>query len=123
MTSNIIQFPFERMLAPPQTLEEVKDNIERVRIELAIESTQRGMIALLETLADEGIDLTGDDNIKDNALIAEAIKAAIYKSLTLSHGFHAMVEEMFEFQYLDEEMCSYTYKLPLGFATEEESNS
>ena len=123
MTNNIIQFPFERMLVPPQTLEEVKDNIERVRTELAIESTQRGMIALFEALANEGVDLTGDENIKDNALIAEAIKAAIYKSLTLTHSFHTMVEEMFEFEYLDEGMCSYTYKLPLGFATEEEFNS
>lgn len=123
MTDNVVQFPLNRRFAPPQSLEEVKENIERVRTELAVEATQRGMIALFEALAKEGIDLTGDDNTKDNALICEAIKASIYKSLTLSHAFHTMTEEMFDFEYFDEGMYSYTYKLPVEFAKEEESNS
>lgn len=119
MTNNIVQFPFNRRLAPPQSLEEVKDNIERVRTDLANEATQRGMIALFEALAKEGVDLTGDETTKDNALICEAIKASVFKALTLSHGFHSMTEEMFDFEYFDEGMYSYTYRLPVEFETEE----
>lgn len=123
MTDNVIPFPGSRKHAPPQTIEEIKENVEKVRMELAVEATHSGMIALFEALAKEGIDLTGDANIKDNALICEAIKAAICKSLTLNHNFHTMTEKMFEFEWFDEGMYSYTYKLPSEFDKEEEVNS
>lgn len=123
MTDNVIPFPGSRKHAPPQTIEEIKENVEKVRMELAVEATHSGMIALFEALAKEGIDLTGDANIKDNALICEAIKAAICKSLTLNHSFHTMTEKMFEFEWFDEGMYSYTYKLPSEFDKEEEVNS
>ena len=123
MTNNVIQFPGYRKHAPPQTIEEVRDNIEKVRMELASEATHKAMIALFEALAKEGVDLTGDENIKDNALVCEAIKAAVCKSLTLNHNFHSMTEEMFTFEWFDEGMYSYTYKLPSEFDEEEEVNS
>jgi hypothetical protein len=122
MSDNVVRFPKAHKFAPPQTIEEVKENISLVRTELADHAIAEGMMALFEALAKEGVDITGDDVHMCNALICESIRAATYKALTLYHPFHTMVEHMIVFEHT-EDGFSYTYKLPTHFETEEEDNS
>ena len=119
---NVIRFPKAHKFAPPQSIEEVKENVSLVRAELADHAIAEGMMALFEALAKEGIDITGDDVHMCNALICESIRAAAYKALTLNHPFHSMVEQMIAFDYT-EDGFSYTYRVPTHFETEEEENS
>lgn len=122
MTDNVVKFPRAHRFAPPQTIEEVKENVNQVRMELADHAVAQGMIALFEALAREGIDTTGEDIHSSNALICESIRAAVYKALTLNHPFHNMIEEMIIFNET-EDGFHYTYKLPTQYETEEEASS
>jgi hypothetical protein len=123
MTNNVIRFPGQHRSAPPQTVEEVQQRVETIRRDLADEAVGAGMIGLFEALANLGIDLTDPECHSHNALICESIRAAVYKSLTLNHDFHSMVDEMFDFEYLDEGVFSYIYKIPTGFTEREEQSS
>jgi hypothetical protein len=120
MTDNVIRFPKQHRSAPPQSVEEVQERVENIRKEMADEAVGAGMVGLFEALANAGIDLTNEECHLHNALICEAIRAAVYKSLTLNHDFHSMVKEMFDFEYLDEGVFSYIYKIPTGFTEREE---
>lgn len=122
MTDNVVKFPRAHRFAPPQTIEEVKENVAQVRAELADHAVAQGMVALFEALAREGIDTTGDEVHSCNALICESIRAAVYKALTLNHPFHSMIEDMIIFNET-EDGFHYTYKLPTQYETEEEANS
>lgn len=119
MTDNVIPFPRAHRSAPPQSLEEVKENVERVRAELADGALSSAMIALFEALAQEGIDITGDDVHGCNALICESIRAAVFKALTLKHPFHSMVEQMIHFNFDEDGVFAYTYRVPTHFEQEE----
>ena len=122
MTDNVVRFPKPHRFAPPQTIEEVQENVTLVRAELADRAIAEGMMALFEALAKEGIDITGDEVHMCNALICESIRAAAYKALTLNHPFHSMVEQMIEFDYT-EDGFAYSYKIPTQFEKEEEASS
>jgi len=122
MTDNVIRFPKAHKFAPPQTIEEVKENVAQVRAELAEQAIGEGMMAMFEALAKEGIDITGDDVHMCNALICEAVRASVYKALTLNHPFHSMVEQMIVFEHT-EDGFSYTCKMPTHYEKEEEGNS
>lgn len=117
MTHNVIPFPKGRKFAPPQSIEEVHENISQVRTELADFAIGQGMVALFEALAKEGVDITGSEVHMCNALICESIRAAVYKALTLNHPFHSMVEEMIVFEETDDGF-SYTYKIPTLYEDE-----
>jgi len=119
MSDNVIQFPRGRGLAPPQSIEEVQENVGRVRAELADGAIASGMMALFEALAHEGIDITAEEIHTCNALICESIRAAVYKALTLNHPFHIMVEQMIDFEYDDEGMVIYRYRIPTSYEQEE----
>lgn len=122
MTDNVIKFPKPHRFAPPQTIEEVKENVALVRAELADHAISQGMMALFESLAKEGIDITGDEVHMCNALICESIRAAVYKALTLNHPFHNMVEQMIVFDYTEDGFV-YTYRIPTQYEKEEEVSS
>ena len=117
MSDNIIRFPKAHKFAPPQSIEEVKENVSLVRTELADHAIAEGMVALFDALAKEGIDITGEDVHMCDALICESIRAAAYKALTLYHPFHSMVEEMIVIEHT-EDGFSYTYRLPTHYETE-----
>lgn len=117
MTHNVIPFPKGRKLAPPQSMEEVHENISQVRTELADFAVGQGMMALFEALGKEGIDITDPEAHRCNALICESIRAAVCKALTLNHPFHSMVEEMIVFEEIDDGF-SYTYKIPTLYEDE-----
>jgi hypothetical protein len=118
VTGNVIQFPKGKLNTPPQSLEEMVDSIEKLRLETAEEIATSMIPQLLGIFASNGIDADQHEYIKDVSMIVESCKSLLYKYYNIDHPFHEMIESVFEFSYNDDDTVSYNYTLPTE--TEEE---
>lgn len=118
MTNNVIQFPKAKYNTPPQSLEEMVADIDRIRHEHADEIITSMIPQLVGLFMANGIDVDQHEYIKDVSMIVESSKALLYKYFNIEHPFHEMIESVFEFNYNEDESVAYTYKLPTE--TEEE---
>lgn len=95
MTSNVIQFPKLKRNTPPQSIEELNKNIEETRkehVEYVIDET---MTYAFQKAFDEGFDLGEDDCFKMTALLVEAYRAALYKSVGIEHPLQDFADTAF----------------------------
>ncbi len=95
MTDNVIQFPRLKRNTPPQSIEELNKNIEETRrehIEYVIDET---MSIAFQRAFDEGFDLGQDDCFKTTAMLIEAYRAALYKTVGIYHPLHDFAETAF----------------------------
>jgi hypothetical protein len=118
VTDNVIQFPKSKLNTPPQSLEEMVADIDRLRRETADEIATSMIPQLIGIFMANGIDVDQTDYIKDVSMIVESTKSLLYKYFRIEHPFHDMIESVFEFSYNDDESVAYSYKLPTE--TEEE---
>ena len=110
MTNNVIIFPKGKSGAPPQTLDEIKENVGKVRehhIQTILESA---MPHLVEVMLDSGVDVTEDDNMPLFAMWIETTKALISKSAGVPHPFDDLAKE--HFSVMDDGISlNYTFDL------------
>ena len=118
MTDNVIQFPKGKFNAPPQSLEEMVDNIDRLRREHADEIVGSMIPQLVGVFMANGIDVDQHEYIKDVSMIVESSKALLYKYFNIEHPFHDMIENVFDFNYNEDETVAYTYTLPTDMEEE-----
>lgn len=118
MTDNVIQFPKGKLNTPPQSLEEMVADIDRMRRDTADEIANSMIPQIIGIFMANGIDADQHEYIKDVSMIVEASKSLLYKYYSIEHPFHEMVESVFEFSYNDDDTVAYSYSLPTE--TEEE---
>lgn len=116
--SNVIQFPKSKNNTPPQTIEEMVADIDRLRRDHADEIANSMIPQLIGMYMSNGVDVDQHEYIKDVSMIVESMKSLLYKYFDIDHPFHDMIESVFEFSYNDDESVAYSYKLPTE--TEEE---
>lgn len=112
MTDNVIQFPKAKMNTPPQSIEEMVADIDRLRRETADEMATSMIPQLIGIFMANGVDIDQHEYIKDVSMIVESSKSLLYKYFNIEHPFHDMIESVFEFSYNDDETVAYSYKLP-----------
>lgn len=118
MTDNVIQFPKSKYNTPPQSIEEMVADIDRLRREHADEIVTSMIPQLVGLFMANGVDVDQHEYIKDVSMIVESSKALMYKYFNIDHPFHEMIEQVFEFSYNDDDTVAYSYSLPAE--TEEE---
>lgn len=118
MTDNVIKFPKSKLNTPPQSIEEMVADIDRLRRQNADEMTTSMIPQLVGIFMTNGIDADKEEYIKDVCMIVESTKSLLYKYFDIDHPFHEMIESVFEFSYNDDNTVSYEYVLPTE--TEEE---
>ena len=112
MTDNVIKFPKSKLNSPPQSLEEMVADIDRLRRETADEMATSMIPQFIGIFMANGIDVDQHEYIKDVSMIVESSKSLLYKYFNIEHPFHEMIESVFEFSYNDDETVSYKYTLP-----------
>jgi hypothetical protein len=112
VTDNVIRFPKEKMNTPPQSLDDMIADMERMRHEHADEVASSMIPQLIGLFMANGIDVDQHEYIKDVSMIVESTKSLLYKYMNIEHPFHDMVESVFEFNYNDDETVSYKYTIP-----------
>lgn len=112
--NNVVIFPGNKngkfQYIPPKDVEEIKENIEKVRVE-QVEETAQFLLEILQ----ENIKATGfefdflNDKLarKEMALIVEGIRGLLYHHYHIEHPAHVIAEEFFE----ADDNGSVTYKL------------
>ncbi len=112
MTDNIVLFPGFKRESPPQSVEEIADQVTQNRKD-HVDGVLNDVIPdLIHMFGSYGLDINSDDYIKDVAMVMESIKAMISRQYRLEHPFHSMVDNIFDFSYNEDNTVAYTYKFP-----------
>lgn len=98
--SNVVQFPKEKRGSPPQSMDEVHDNLENVR-HVHVEETM-AIIAevIFDNLSLSGFNFTPEDEtyVKDVALAFEAITSMLYKYHSMDYPLQIVADQLFTLQ-------------------------
>lgn len=98
--SNVVQFPKEKRGSPPQSMDEVHDNLENVR-HVHIDETM-SIIAevIFDNLSLSGFNFTPEDSsyVKDVALAFEAIASMLYKYHSMDYPLQVVADQLFTLQ-------------------------
>ena len=95
MTNNVVLFPKAKRGTPPQTLEELIENVSEARKEHIEFVIDESLAYVFGRCYEEGFDLNQDHCLKTTALIVEALRAGLYMTVHLDHPLHAPAESMF----------------------------
>lgn len=99
LANNIIQFPYrgsDRHPAP-QSLEDVIDSVETVRLVHIQESLETVVPMLFDKLSLAGFAPEDEmEYIKDGALVVEAIRSFLSKTYDIHHPLQMIAEHLFE---------------------------
>jgi len=107
--SNVIQFPRSKTGGPPESMDELLDNITTIRrkqIDVIMEEMVPDLISLFES---NGVDINQDDYVKDTAMVIEAMKSALYRYYGIVHPFHSTMENLFDFTVNEDGTIGYVY--------------
>lgn len=93
--SNVIAFPKAKRDTPPQSMEELLENVEFTRREHVEYVMDEVLSFAFSRVYDEGFDLGSEDCLKTTALLVESFRSALYKTVGLDHPFHIMADDVF----------------------------
>jgi hypothetical protein len=102
---NVVMFPKAKKDSPLHTREEVEAKVLAARkdhVEYVIDET---LSFVFSRCYEEGFNLNNDDCFKSTGMLVEAMRAALYKSVGISHPLHMVAEEIFS---SDEEAIEQT---------------
>jgi hypothetical protein len=93
--SNVVVFPRSKQGAPANSIDEILENMEVVRkeqVEMLIDET---LSYVFSRCYQEGYDLSADDCVKPTAMVVESLRAALYKTVGMSHPLHDTADKIF----------------------------
>jgi hypothetical protein len=93
--SNVIAFPKAKRDSPPQSMEELLENVEFTRKEHIEYVMDEVLSFAFSRVYDEGFDLGQEDCLKTTALLVESFRSALYNTCGLHHPFHEMANDVF----------------------------
>ena len=101
-SNNVIMFPqrnfgSEGKVAPPQSIEEIHNNMDYIKHVHIQETIATIAPKLFEQLTMAGYDLTdeGEDDIKGGAFLVESIRSLLCKYYGIFHPFQEIAEMVF----------------------------
>ncbi len=93
--SNVVIFPKQKRDTPPQTIEELYENVEGTRKE-HIEFLLDDVLAFVfQRCYDEGFDLGQDECMKSTALLVESFRAGLYNTVGIQHPLQHVADSVF----------------------------
>jgi hypothetical protein len=95
MTDNIVMFPKAKRDSPLQTREEIEAKVSEARkehIEYIIDET---LSFVFSRCYEEGFNLNNDNCFKTTGMLVESMRAALFRSVNMSHPLHNVAEELF----------------------------
>jgi hypothetical protein len=95
MTDNVVMFPKAKRNIPLNTREEVEAKVMEARkehIEYVIDET---LSFVFSRCYEEGFNLNNDNCFKTTGMLVETMRAALFRSVNMSHPLHTVAEELF----------------------------
>lgn len=108
MSDNLIVFPKGKLGSPPQSLEDIVEAVVTNRnayISHLAESITEDVLLRLE---DANVDLENAEGIRHIAMLTDALRACICKSMGVEHPLDSLIEERYDIVYEDDFICAKT---------------
>jgi hypothetical protein len=118
---NVVVFPKTKRGSPPQTIEEVLENVEKIRLEHSDFIIEEVIPQLYMFFLDLGIDVMKQDCTKENVMLMESIRSLVYKHNNLEHPLQQLSEDLFTIASNTDTGINYMYNA--GEDTEETENN
>ena len=115
---NVIMFPHNKNNTPPMTLEDVQESVDAIRSIRIDECLDALVTTFIDGMMVSGFDIEDEDNNKDIALVASAIRSLMLKTLGLPHPFQDIAQHAF----IDHGDGYVSLNTGSELSTEEESN-
>jgi len=95
-SNNVIVFPKVSKMTPPQTVEQISNNMELIRLVHVGETLNTIAPMLFEQLGIAGFDFSEDsDDLKFGAFVVESIRSMLLRSYGIEHPFQEIADEVF----------------------------
>ena len=95
-SNNVIVFPKVSKVTPPQTVEQISNNMELIRLVHVGETLNTIAPMLFEQLGIAGFDFSEDsDDLKFGAFVVESIRSMLLRSYGIEHPFQEIADEVF----------------------------
>lgn len=96
-SSNIVQFPNIKLNAPPQSLEEIADQIAEYRIDFSDDISELLTNMVISELLRTGVNLADKKELVSSIiLIQESIKALYLRACGIEHSLHEVADDFFD---------------------------
>lgn len=93
MTENVVKFPSNRIIRENMNIEAIEQAKEKSVQKFADSITDNIIMEVLMTLENCGIDLDKKQFQRDFSLVANGLRATIYRNFEIDHIFHQIVDE------------------------------
>jgi len=111
--SNVITFPKGRKDAPPQSLEETLDIVQKLRKDTLHATVNVLATNIMVMLAEAGIDVMEEKYMQDSALLVESVTSLVSRSLDIPHALQDFADTCFTIDYdEDNDAINYKYIIP-----------
>lgn len=108
MDNNIVEFPGLFRGAPPQSIEDIKRNAADIQKNIAKEISERAVVMAVKMMLEMGFNPLSDDKYaKDLMFAAEAIEAAVLKTVNIDHPIQEVSERMMQINDPNEVLESF----------------
>ena len=97
----------------PQSTEEVEDNMEQIQLYHISETIDSVLPLIFNTLTIAGFDLSNNDDIKNGALLVEALRSVLCQFYGIDHPLQEVAESLFKTEA--EGMLTMNDKLHIEF--------
>ena len=120
---NVVIFPKSKKNSPPQTVEEILENVEKIRVEHSDMVLDELIPQIYTYFLDLGIDVMKHTCTKENIMLMESIRSLIYKHNNLEHPLQTLSDTIFNVSGVSEHGVSYTYNVGEDEEVETETNN
>ena len=95
--ADILQFPKDKMAAPPQNEDELRASLEKVRNQFVTQAAVEIAFEVFRDMEKSGCDIhKEEESHHDLILVSESIKSAMYRSLGMKHPLQKFAVECIE---------------------------
>jgi len=94
--NNVVLFPRQKKDSPPNTIEELYENVAGTRKEHIEYLLDDVLSFVFQRCYEEGFDLGQEECLKTTALIVDTMRAGLYSTVGIPHPLHASAEIIYK---------------------------
>lgn len=102
MTDNVVQFPKDKMLSPPQSMEEVRAELNHNKMQYVDGIVNHYSSQLANKFAMHGFRIDDENFLKDFAFTVESLRSGLYRSIGVDHPFQELMDDTIEQMEVEE---------------------
>jgi len=92
MAENVVNFPSDRIVREHAGIQLIEDAKEKGLQKFSDTITDDIIGSMVQDLENYGIDIDRDEFLKDFSLVADSLRATIYRHFSINHNLHEFID-------------------------------